>query len=120
MNTSLTLSLNQLASLIGAFGFPDPDGDDTLVHGPGGPRVRSWLGDIRRATIAVAAWAEHLVEQAVAADQHAAQPAREQKDGTSPPKNDNPPGTDSTKPTGPPTVSRIVECAMQQFAADFV
>jgi len=67
MNTSLTLTLNQLASLIGSFAFPDPDGDDSLVHGPGGPRVRtSVLAEIRRVTIAVTQWAETLGEQTMA------------------------------------------------------
>jgi len=120
MNTSLTLSLNQLSSLIGSLAFPDPDGDDTLVHGPGGPRVRGWLADIRRVSIAVTAWAEHLVEQSVAAEQHGAPAPREKKEDPSPSKSDCPPSQDGTKPTGPPTVARIVEPAIRDFVADFV
>lgn len=65
---SLPLSLGQLARLVGALAFPNPEGGDAIVHGPGGPRVRSGAVEIRNAAIAVIRWAQGLAEQAAVID----------------------------------------------------
>jgi hypothetical protein len=140
MNTSLTLTLNQLASLIGSFAFPDPDGDDSLVHGPGGPRVRvGVLAEIRRVTIAVIEWAERLGEQAMlsvtaegggsanqpprGASATAGKPrsVKEATDtqGGSTTDDDCGPQTDGTKGKGPPGSARaIIEPPIHAFVSD--
>ncbi|MEP7043985.1 MAG: hypothetical protein ABI843_13055 [Dokdonella sp.] len=138
MNSSLTLTLNQLASLIGSFAFPDPDGDDSIVHGPGGPRVRGGvLADIRRVTIAVIEWAERLGDQsmlsirpegdapagqsstgdAAAKSRSAKDPAGVQ-DGCAP-DDDCGSQTDGTKGKGPPgSAMAIIDPPIHSFVSD--
>jgi hypothetical protein len=139
MNTSLTLTLNQLASLIGSFAFPDPDGDDSLVHGPGGPRVRtSVLAEIRRVTIAVTQWAERLGEQAMlsaSAEGHnlptaptgsgtaKTRSANSKAEGKSSSTSDDcdDPTTDTVKGTQPPGVAMsIIKPPICHFVSDFM
>jgi len=141
MNTSLTLSLNQLSSLIGSLAFPDPDGDDTLVHGPGGPRVRiGVLAEVRRVTISVLEWAERLGEQATVSE-HPSERAGEENvmfnagaeptssgassskdtsktdsDDCSPSDKDCDPGTNRPIPTHPPAVAmKIIKPAIERY-----
>lgn len=139
MNTSLTLTLNQLASLIGSFAFPDPDGDDSLVHGPGGPRVRTGvLAEIRRVTIAVIEWAERLGEQAMLSAQPDVQGSKGQAKGSAgataakprsvkegpdaggPTDDDCGPQPTDAKGKGPPGSARvIIERPINDFVSDF-
>jgi hypothetical protein len=138
MNTSLTLTLNQLASLIGAFSFPDPDGDDTIVHGPAGPRARvGVLAEVRRVTIAVIEWAERLGEQAMLSSSAEGQnlPAVPGGSGTAKPRSANAkaddksgstsdgngnPTTDTVKGTQPPGVAMsLIKPPICHFVNDF-
>lgn len=126
---SLPLSLGQLARLVGALTFPNPEGDDTIVHGPGGPRVHGGAIEIRNAAIAVIRWAQGLAEQAAVIDlinggQIMNKTASQQAPEPPPPpepKNDSGDGNGNSTQTlpskEPPTVvMKLIEPQVRAFA----
>lgn len=124
---SLPLSLGQLARLVGALAFPNPEGDDTIVHGPGGPRVRGGSAiEIRNGAIAVIRWALTIAEQAAVIDlvnhgEHVmSQTAPRTSEPPPPPSKDPGKGggsQDGAVPKEPPnTVMRLIEPQVDAFA----
>lgn len=113
MSKPLTVSLNQLANLIGALGNPNPD-DDSEPHGPGGPVIRG-VAQARFVALAVVGWAVKLGELG--------EVTRARMIGKGPPtnKSDGDPECLDMIGKGPPTevVERMIAPRIQRFADDY-